>query len=285
MVACAWEAIAVDRSIVSIDKSECTQCGGCVSACPAGAIDSFDLSPEELSRRLSAYDMPVVGCRRNPHDSAHARVACLGYLSKDILLAVVLTLKRPLQLNAVNCADCSNELILDSMRKDLSKIDSLRSLLVPYEVKLVEDEHELDYEPQLLCRRDFFTYFRNTAKHKRDAVIEGFNFPNTSYRKKAVPPVRKVLNTVYSELDEHKAEIFLSKSYYGMTIESNCSGCALCVGLCPAGALTHNRADRTNLHTISFNTLNCSGCGLCAEACPVGSITLKKGFQKNRNAN
>jgi heterodisulfide reductase subunit A len=47
-----------------------------------------------------------------------------------------------------------------------------------------------------------------------------------------------------------------------------CSGCKICISLCPYKAITH---DDTEKHAI-INRVLCKGCGVCAAACPSGAI-------------
>jgi heterodisulfide reductase subunit A len=47
-----------------------------------------------------------------------------------------------------------------------------------------------------------------------------------------------------------------------------CSGCKICISLCPYKAISH---DETEKHA-TINRILCQGCGICAAACPSGAI-------------
>jgi heterodisulfide reductase subunit A len=50
-----------------------------------------------------------------------------------------------------------------------------------------------------------------------------------------------------------------------------CSGCKVCIGLCPYHAITYDEKDRH----ADINELLCRGCGICAAACPGGAIKAR----------
>ncbi|MFH1502128.1 MAG: CoB--CoM heterodisulfide reductase iron-sulfur subunit A family protein [Candidatus Eisenbacteria bacterium] len=52
--------------------------------------------------------------------------------------------------------------------------------------------------------------------------------------------------------------------------EDLCSGCRICVSVCPYGALAYDEDDDVS----KVNEALCKGCGTCAAACPSGSITM-----------
>ncbi|HLZ37602.1 MAG TPA: 4Fe-4S binding protein, partial [Mycobacteriales bacterium] len=48
---------------------------------------------------------------------------------------------------------------------------------------------------------------------------------------------------------------------------SACSGCHVCIGLCPFGALSFD----ADTNTAVVNEVLCKGCGVCVAACPSGA--------------
>ncbi|MDY6954833.1 MAG: 4Fe-4S dicluster domain-containing protein, partial [Thermodesulfobacteriota bacterium] len=53
--------------------------------------------------------------------------------------------------------------------------------------------------------------------------------------------------------------------------ESLCSGCRICVALCPYRAITYDDGAKQ----IAINDVLCRGCGICPAACPSGAIKAK----------
>ncbi len=50
-----------------------------------------------------------------------------------------------------------------------------------------------------------------------------------------------------------------------------CSGCQICVGLCPFTAITHEKDKGISV----INDALCKGCGTCVAACPSGASCQK----------
>ncbi|RDE12663.1 MAG: disulfide reductase [Candidatus Thorarchaeota archaeon] len=56
--------------------------------------------------------------------------------------------------------------------------------------------------------------------------------------------------------------------YYSVVDEDRCSGCRLCVSLCPYNAITIEKNGRAHV-----NPAVCKGCGTCSSACAASAIT------------
>jgi heterodisulfide reductase subunit A len=57
--------------------------------------------------------------------------------------------------------------------------------------------------------------------------------------------------------------------------EEVCSGCRMCIGLCPYGAIEFVPEDGNGVSRV--NEALCKGCGTCVSACPSGAAT-QRGF-------
>ncbi|MGE5423256.1 MAG: 4Fe-4S dicluster domain-containing protein [Ignavibacteriales bacterium] len=63
-----------------------------------------------------------------------------------------------------------------------------------------------------------------------------------------------------------------------------CSGCGICVSICPAGGLLIDTVKSKNqkvipYHDIELGQITCIGCGCCLAACRKGAINFVRGFQ------
>jgi heterodisulfide reductase subunit A len=54
--------------------------------------------------------------------------------------------------------------------------------------------------------------------------------------------------------------------------EELCSGCKICIGLCPYNAISFDEEKGVSI----INEALCKGCGTCGAACPSGAITSKQ---------
>ena len=68
----------------------------------------------------------------------------------------------------------------------------------------------------------------------------------------------------------HRGKVEI-QPYTAVIDEELCSGCQVCVGLCPYDALTYDR-EKGVVHILD---VKCKGCGVCAAACPSAAIDQK----------
>ncbi len=80
-----------------------------------------------------------------------------------------------------------------------------------------------------------------------------------------------------------KAEVPMMKGYTkseGIIAEiddDRCSGCKMCISVCPYGAIDFNKEDEI----AEITDVLCKGCGSCASVCPTSAIT-QKGFEDDQ---
>ncbi len=77
----------------------------------------------------------------------------------------------------------------------------------------------------------------------------------------------KALSVIGQEYLEHEPAV-------AQVDEDLCSGCEVCISVCPYGAISPVGGH------AEVNAVMCEGCGSCAAACPSGAMTLKNGTQE-----
>jgi len=81
-------------------------------------------------------------------------------------------------------------------------------------------------------------------------------------------PCKSCKGCVVLELQSEIPEIEVNKDL--------CSGCGVCVAVCPFDATRLEKSDEGLVAVI--DDLKCKRCGLCVTACPAGAITIKDNF-------
>ena len=273
---CEWQAVELHRGHARIDEARCTGCMNCVGSCKSGAIEDQTFLFDRSLRELAGHQWPVISCRRTPLVDAHTRISCLGLLSGELLLAFGLKLGKGLQLNAINCEGCPNGSIVRRLHSDIAEFKRLFRSPKLFDVSVIVDGLDLQYERKQIDRRAFFGQIGETIKSIPQTVVETLGGSDSSeYGRKAIPQVRSALNASYEKMDRANADELRKGRYYDVNVSSECDGCEICVGMCPTGALI--RGGSSAPKELHFDTFRCSGCGLCAEVCPKAAITLRCG--------
>ncbi len=69
-------------------------------------------------------------------------------------------------------------------------------------------------------------------------------------------------------------EVFRMEPITAVIDGEKCSGCQICIGVCPYNAILYNEKERIS----EVEEMLCKGCGACVAACPSGA-SLQKGFK------
>ena len=116
--------------------------------------------------------------------------------------------------------------------------------------------------------------------------MKGFKNFQTLFRSDILRGMRVSLRYLFGAGASEKASFDVSGTNSVGKIPAydaqRCSGCRLCVNVCPSKAIRV----RTNLNSPSsgvdfhLDSDRCVSCGLCIEACPVGALDFE-GIMKN----
>lgn len=262
MDACVTGAVSFSPEGLSIGGNECTACMRCVAVCPTEALCVEGFTLQQAISDLRRADKPVLGCWRDRGACSHAGGPCLGFLSREHLVALPVLLGRPIQLNMTQCAGCGNAHVIDEIASSIHEIEGITAACT---------SGELDYEDIRTSRREFFRMLRGGSVR----AVQGFATAsqecgsNGSFSKKALPYKRQLLNHAYTQASGTVRER-LKGCYVQVRIGTSCNGCMACVAMCPTGALS--KGDRA----LGFDTFSCSGCMLCEEFCKAGAISIDK---------
>lgn len=69
-------------------------------------------------------------------------------------------------------------------------------------------------------------------------------------------------------------DTYIIEPIYAVVDENLCSGCKICIGVCPYDAIKYDKEKKISV----VNELLCKGCGACVAACPSGA-NYQKGYR------
>jgi ferredoxin len=260
--ACPAGAIELGAGLPSVKPEACTGCLLCQASCPTGAFGE----PEELDRairELGNRPQPVLGCRL-PDSEAHARLACLGLLDGEGLLALAACFPGGLTLNLVHCNACPRAAILPVLRRSLESLGTLPGR--PGDrLRPAESKATLAFAGDSLSRRQFFTFLRRRSAAAADAALSRAQpAAPEPYSAKRLPAGRRALLRVMPELPLPLRAEVEARFFPALAFSPECRRCAGCAGVCPTGALTTDAGDPPR---PVFVGSACTACGLCVEFC------------------
>lgn len=267
--ACPHAAIVLGTGLPSVKAETCTGCRLCEASCPTGALGD----PEELGRairELGNRPNPVLGCRRSGVD-AHARVACLGLLDAEALLALAARFPGGLALNLLRCGDCPSTAIVSSLRRSLEALATLPGSPAG-RLRLADSRAALAFADDPLSRRAFLSVFRRrSAAAARVALARGQPSAPQAYSAKRIPAGRQALLPVMPHLPPELRAAAEAKFFPALEFSPECRRCTGCAGVCPTGALTTDTGDPPR---PLFERSACTACRLCEEFCRRGAPVL-----------
>ncbi|MBE0596417.1 MAG: hypothetical protein IH614_04025, partial [Desulfuromonadales bacterium] len=248
---------------------KCTGCRSCQGACPAGALGD----PEELNRavqQMQGERRPILACRQ-PGLQGHGRLACLGMLDEEALLALPALFAEGVTLNLTRCGECVNAAIIPLLQRRQATLAQLpdwdASLL-----QLASTTADLKFREEGLSRRQFFTFFRHRSASVVDTSLRRLQPPAPeSYGAKRLPAGRRLLLRALSAYPPALQEEIRRRLFPGLSFQETCRSCTSCVGICPTGSLS---VAVTGAPRPVFTPALCTGCAGCSEFCRQQSAVL-----------
>jgi formate hydrogenlyase subunit 6/NADH:ubiquinone oxidoreductase subunit I len=273
--ACPSHAPALD-GVIAIDAARCSGCLLCAAACPTGAIEP-ELSADAWAAALNRQ-LPVVLCCHQAAEECHLRTPCLGFLTEEYLLALYSAVAPGVDLNLSHCAECVNSHIVDRLTGRLAALEAKTGLPVSQKVRLVRRAADLQFEPETVGRRGFFTSLTRTLLREASQVMAPAATAGEKpkgYAQKHLPLRRALLNRgleLVSAEERQRLEPLFRCSI--VRDDEACDGCRACTKACPTGALLENVDCSDEAPPFSFEASSCTGCGLCVEFCLNQALSL-----------
>ncbi|MCP4399035.1 MAG: hypothetical protein GY801_17255 [bacterium] len=253
----------------------------CIACCPSEALNINGINLSALLDRLQQISKPVLACHHYPGLHAHEKTECLGCLGEEALIVLVVNLPSALQLNLICCHACHNGFIVEELKRKLKSVETKTGIDLSEKIICVEDEAALDYQESVHNRRNFFAAFKNRMVREVGEVIDSDSPPKKglAYNRKKLPVKRALLNDALARVSGTVREKILTHYYYSPIINEHCDLCAVCVAVCPTGALSVTEKPQTG-NALIFDPSRCHGCELCTACCRENAIQIKE-FHEN----
>ncbi len=104
-----------------------------------------------------------------------------------------------------------------------------------------------------------------------DTAVDGVFLAGCCQGPKDIPDtVAQAKGAASSAIAPMSRGTVMTEALVAVIDEDLCSGCRICVSVCPYGALSYDEKDDVS----KVNEALCKGCGTCAAACPSGTITM-----------
>ena len=244
-------------------------------------------------------DAVELTCPQHPGDDSSAAPVdavvdigrCLGALPLSRILACTVSLGNDLWLNDSLCAECPIGQVRDRISATVAAANRFLGAWGRKErIHLTSElpagkEHRADFyygQQPGYSRRDFFKALGKMMFRTVGTIVEESLPMPLPEAGGDVPAERLRLRAVLSAMADPKAEEIALEGmpFASVSVSEACSGCNLCVRICPTDALTASLEDER--YALKFLESDCIGCDLCAVVCPEKAVEVRSTVNASR---
>lgn len=281
--ACREKAIFLNNGPIGLENIKCTVCGACVSSCPTEAF-AFAKYPlysalvqlkkllEENQEHQSTNLSAIFTCPKSSQTKERISVGCLGSMSPALFVLAQLTTEAKVVVYCGNCRNCAISNEGDPAKSMAQKISRLSDILkIQPKIEIAETASE---ELDNLKRRKIFRKISNELLERSEIASLKGNAPKTE---KVFPVLgREMLIDCIKLIRDKKTEYEITEKIFPLpgVYKNTCTGCNICVLLCPSGCLTSREKD--GHFKLLADPLRCVDCKRCVEACPEQTLVMRK---------
>ncbi|WP_277657333.1 4Fe-4S dicluster domain-containing protein [Seleniivibrio woodruffii] len=292
---CNADAIMIGRpgTGISVDNSKCTGCEKCISACNYGAFKRSGMTEKKwcdsLIESLDAGEL-VLGCRQVKEKNIRA-INCIGSVHAVHIFYWLTKGIKKIVFKFGDCSSCKNTSGLGCLLEQLYSLETFVSSFSRCSIDRYYNETGITVFADGFAIRSISAGLKNRGIGRRDffktmgrELLIGVNEVADAFTVKESSAVDFSGKNELSQRVSLFREAFASVKHLvkeGFSFDrriplcsinidkEKCSGCGICIKLCPTGAL---RLDSDgSLKHVSFY---CHGCGVCVKACLKGAISL-----------
>ncbi len=280
---CQPQVMSLKNQSVSIEgNSSCTGCGKCIRECPTeafsfgrfplyGVLSALKTHFSNLRSKSSRSRPLVFVCPKATQEGQEFPTGCFGGVGPALLLLAHLIFNAEIKLHCSDCKKCSAASGKNAAQNLICACEKLSSDLgVDFRPTLFEVQPESNVD---LGRRRFFSRVSERLQGICDVASLSGPAPKTD---KVFPMLERELLLVAVEILKIKVPEFeIQEKFFPLPVvfKEKCTGCNLCVLLCPSGCLTSKTEDQR--FKLLADPLRCVDCGRCIEVCPTKAMDMR----------
>lgn len=275
--ACSYNALYLQDNQPILRSSACVGCGACESACPTEAVYLDSPSQEEIfeqfKKSLNPNKISFV-CKQVAAEPSSVQVGCYVRIRPDLILLAAALGTKQIELISGNCESCAlNNRCrpAELLEAETQHFSAIAGAKIPLLIKVKDIELNQG-------RRRFLSAFLEKAQTAEKIAERNKGVSSEAgetWKKLPDGHLRLVsaLNLLVKKNPEAKRSE--EKEFYLPNVSQKlCSGCLLCVSICPTGSLSTSKHDKTI--KLFANTSACIACKLCSDVCHSGACEVSK---------
>ncbi len=279
-------------------NDNCSNCGLCQNACPTEVFQN-DVNMDQVLLKqvesLFSKDQAPADKKRlfihcsqaEKQDKNSLAIRCLGNMSENFILGAALSDLDEVNLTKGHCSQChlnnGEAFLTNTMTTSQVMVENMG--LETFALSLHEEQKDHN-NGETLTRREFFSKIAHRATGGETSALTaqedwGINSRQLEVKDgKRLSPKREMLRELVKQNGRGNTNVNSNQQTLPWKImkvdEANCVACAICVNVCPTGALT--KIFENNQVVRHLNNSLCTSCNLCQEACPEGVISFEEDY-------
>ena len=287
---CTANALKLSVDAVDVITEDCSACGACVPACPAGVLRLSGFSPQRFLKALGNEPEVHLHCSRSSDNGGGIVIPCYQVLDARLLAAARAQGVVSVLLHGLDaCKRCDKgdamKAVVGMSRQLNAWLGETAPLVRPAPSEVVAETPRQHEDQQQMSRRSFLRFAGARAatgatewlapvEDEDDEALELPFYQGNPEDYHRAHPYQALLaeNAVgLSWLKEGELPWQLR------TLSDDCSACLACGQHCPTGALL--AVEDTQARSISFEPALCTDCSLCTSVCPMDAVVVHPAHQ------